>query len=246
MEMITLTKENIEKEHICCAISSNNDIQVKSKKEWLLEQLDKGLIFTKMDIRGKCFIEYLPLENAWISIKGEHMMYIDCLWVSGKFQGLGYASMLLNSCIEESKKQKKNGIVILSCQKKTPFLMDYKFLVKHGFESVDQWGDIELMYYSLHNNVSTPVFHIADSIEDGLVIYYTNQCPFNVKYTQILKDHCFQNNIPLKLIHIQNHQQALEVPTPLTTYSLFYNHNFITREVLTPNKFDKIWGEINE
>lgn len=32
MEYIQVTKENIEKEHICCAISSSNDIQVSSKK----------------------------------------------------------------------------------------------------------------------------------------------------------------------------------------------------------------------
>ena len=35
MEYIKVTNENIEKEHICCAISNNNDIQVSSKKAWL-------------------------------------------------------------------------------------------------------------------------------------------------------------------------------------------------------------------
>ena len=32
MEYIRVTKENLEKEHICCAISNNKDIQVSSKK----------------------------------------------------------------------------------------------------------------------------------------------------------------------------------------------------------------------
>ena len=32
MEIITITKENLEKEHICCAISNKEDIQVTSKK----------------------------------------------------------------------------------------------------------------------------------------------------------------------------------------------------------------------
>ena len=45
MEYIQVTKENIEKEHICCAISSNKDIQVSSKKAWLserdIEKLDR-------------------------------------------------------------------------------------------------------------------------------------------------------------------------------------------------------------
>ena len=45
MEYIRVTNENIEKEHICCAISNNNDIQVSSKKEWLKERFDDGLVF---------------------------------------------------------------------------------------------------------------------------------------------------------------------------------------------------------
>ena len=36
MDYITLTPENIGTEHICCAISNNRDVQVSSKKEWLL------------------------------------------------------------------------------------------------------------------------------------------------------------------------------------------------------------------
>lgn len=35
MELITLTHENLEQEHICCAISSNKDPQVASKKRGL-------------------------------------------------------------------------------------------------------------------------------------------------------------------------------------------------------------------
>lgn len=64
MEYIKVTKENIEKEHICCAISNNKDIQVSSKKAWLSERFDDGLVFYKSDERGKCFIEYIPAENA--------------------------------------------------------------------------------------------------------------------------------------------------------------------------------------
>lgn len=41
MKYIRVTKENIEKEHICCAISSNRDIQVISKKNWLTSVDDK-------------------------------------------------------------------------------------------------------------------------------------------------------------------------------------------------------------
>ena len=42
MELVKLTHENIDQEHICCAISNNKDIQVMSKKNWLKDRLDEG------------------------------------------------------------------------------------------------------------------------------------------------------------------------------------------------------------
>ena len=65
MEYIRITKDNLEKEHICCAISNNKDVQVSSKKAWMADRFDEGLVFLKSAERGKCFIEYIPAENAW-------------------------------------------------------------------------------------------------------------------------------------------------------------------------------------
>lgn len=56
MEYIKVTSENIEKEHICCAISNNNDIQVASKKAWLSERFEDGLVFLKSIEGGKCSV----------------------------------------------------------------------------------------------------------------------------------------------------------------------------------------------
>ena len=103
MEFIRVTNENIEKEHICCAISNNHDIQVSSKKTWLKERFDEGLIFLKSKQRGKCFIEYIPAENAWNPIDAEGYMYFDCLWLAGSFKGHGYSTELLNACVGDSK-----------------------------------------------------------------------------------------------------------------------------------------------
>ena len=77
MEYIKVTKENLEKEHICCAISNNNDVQVASKKAWLAGRFDDDLVFLKSVERGKCFIEYIPAENAWNPILADGYMYID-------------------------------------------------------------------------------------------------------------------------------------------------------------------------
>ena len=50
MEYIRITKDNIEEEHICCAISNNKDVQVSSKKAWLSERFNEVLVFLIVSI----------------------------------------------------------------------------------------------------------------------------------------------------------------------------------------------------
>ena len=80
MNYIRITKENIDKEHICCAVSGRQSV---AKKEWLKQRFDDGLVFYRSAERGKCFIEYIPAENAWVPIEADGCLYINCLWVSG-------------------------------------------------------------------------------------------------------------------------------------------------------------------
>ena len=68
MNYIRITKENIDKEHICCAMSGKQSIE---KKEWLRQRFDDGLVFCRSEERGKCFIEYIPAENAWVPIEAD-------------------------------------------------------------------------------------------------------------------------------------------------------------------------------
>ena len=126
MEYIRITKENIDKEHICCALS---DKQSLAKKEWLKQRFDEGLVFYRSAERGKCFIEYIPAENAWVPIEADGWLYIDCLWVSGSMKGHGYSNDLLAECIRDAKAQGRKGLCILSAEgRKREFLADPKFL----------------------------------------------------------------------------------------------------------------------
>ena len=53
MEYIRVTSENIDKEHICCAISNDKDIQVISKKAWLRERFEDRSCFFEKHRTGK-------------------------------------------------------------------------------------------------------------------------------------------------------------------------------------------------
>lgn len=242
MEYIRVTKENIDKEHICCAISSNKDVQVISKKDWLRDRFDDGLVFLKSVERGKCFIEYIPAENAWNPIDAKDYMYIDCLWVAGSFKGHGYSSELLEYCINDSKEKGKKGLCILCASKKKPFLSDPKFLKYKGFQVCDEADNgVELWYLPFDDVSDKPRFkecakHVYIN-ELGYVLYYTSQCPFNAKYVPMLEDIAKEHNVPFKAIHITTKKQAQSVPTPVTTYALFHDGEYLTNEQINVNKF---------
>lgn len=76
-EYINLTLENIESEHICCAIGDpKHQTGVSNKKEWIKNKLKDGHVFRKLNARGKIFIEYEPIETAWVPINGKNYEYI--------------------------------------------------------------------------------------------------------------------------------------------------------------------------
>ncbi len=242
MEYLQLTQENLEQENICCANSNAKDVQALSKKEWLKERLEEGLVFLKSEQRGKCFIEYMPAENAWVPLDASEYMYIHCFWVSGAFKGHGYSNDLLSACIKDSKEKGKKGLCILSSDKKRPFLSDPKHLAYKGFQIADT-SDIGMHLLYLPFDVSAPVPQFKEHAkhpqikEKGFVLYYTHQCPYNAKYAPLIAQIALQNSIPFKLVHIQTKEQAQALPCPCTSYALFYDGKFITNEVLSEKKF---------
>lgn len=248
MNYIKVTKENLDVEHICCAISSNKDVQVCSKKSWLRDRFDDGLVFLKSEQRGKCFIEYIPAENAWNPIDADGYTYINCLWVAGSLKGNGYSTDLLSYCIDDSKSQNKKGLCILSSAKKKPFLADPKFLKHKGFSVCDEADNgIQLWYLPLKKDALPPKFRECakhpHTPEQGYVLYYTSQCPFNAKYVPVLENVAKQHSVPFKAVHLQTKADAQTAPTPVTTYALFFNGEYVTNEQMNDAKFLKLLGK---
>ena len=251
MNYIRLTPENLEKEHICCAISSNKDPQVLSKKEWLRNRLSDGLVFLKADARGKCFIEYIPAENAWVPIEAENYMHINCLWVSGSLKGHGYADELLESCIHDAKEKGKSGITVISSPKKMPFLSDPKYLAHKGFQLADTAEPhFNLMYLPFGESSAIPRWKehvkIPKTNGSGFTLYYTCGCTFTAKYAPLIEKVALELKIPFKTIQIDTKEKAQNAPAPWTNYALFYNGNYITNEILSEKKFMSLCEELED
>ena len=76
-DFINLTAENLAEEHLCCIIRSRKAHPgVEAKRRWLAERLKEGHVFRKLDAKATAFVEYAPLEAAWVPIVGDNYIYI--------------------------------------------------------------------------------------------------------------------------------------------------------------------------
>ena len=49
-----------------------------------------------------------------------------------------------------------------------------------------------------------------------------------------------ENNVPFRSVHIESKDTAQNAPTPITTYALFCDGDYLTNEILSDKKFLKM------
>lgn len=242
MEYICINQTNIESEHICCGFSDKKCAEgYQEKKNWLKKRLKEGYTFLKADVRGKVFIEYGDAEKAWAPILAPDYTFISCFWVSGQFKNKGYAVELLQQCKHDSNG--KNGICVITANKKKPFLSDATFFKKQGFELCDtSFPYFELWYLPLRKNTQKPRFNAScknQSVRDshGIEVFYTHQCPFTSYYTHnVLANTAKKYGLDFKAHLIDSHITAQNHNTAFALYSIFLNGQFLTHEILSEKK----------
>ena len=243
-EYINLDLKNIEEEHICCAIGDPKHQEgVDKKKEWIKSKFNDGHVFRKLNARGKIFIEYEPIETAWVPIIGKNYEYIYCLWVAGSFKGNGIAKELLEYAINDAKSKKMSGICTLVSKKKKPFIGEKNFFLHFGFKVVDTIEDYELIALTFDNN-ETPKF--SDSarkmeIENkDFTIYYSNECPYVEYEVKELTEYAKSKNIKLSFIKIDTLEKAKNAPCVFNNWANFYKGKFISNTILNANSLEKL------
>lgn len=249
-KFITLTKENIDKEHICCAFSDKKCKEgYEAKKDWLRKEFDNGYVFRRIDDRAKVFIEYGPAEKGWAPIDAPNYLLINCFWVSGQYKGKGHAKTLLKYAMDDAIAQGRDGLVTIAGASKFHFMSDTKWLLRQGFEISEKLpSGFALLVKKLNPNSKTPKFKDTVSTgecpdKNGLVVYFSNRCPYaKFHVTESLVETAKKRNLPLKVIELETMEQAQSSPTPATIFSLFYNGKFVTTDisVCMDSRFDKI------
>lgn len=248
--ILQLSPNNIDSEHICCAISDkkcNEGYQLK--KEWLKKEFDTGYVFRRLDARAKVFMEYGSAEKGWAPVHAPNYLLMNCFWVSGQYKGKGYGKELLRMAMEDASAQGKNGLVTVVGTKKFHFMSDTKWLLKQGFETCQELpSGFSLLVKKINREAASPIFMdtvLSGECEDkeGLVVYYSNRCPFTEFHVRTsLTETAEKRKLPLKIIKIETMEQAQSAPTPATIFSLFYKGKFITTDLSAcmDSRFDKV------
>lgn len=223
-EFVTLTADNLDQHHLCCALGDpKHAAGVADKKAWLRERFGEGLVFRKLDVRGKVFVEYAPAEFAWRPIEAPGWLVVHCLWVSGRFAKQGYGRQLMESCLDDARAQGRAGVVIAAADRKRPFLSDPRFLKHLGFEEVDRRGVFRLYARAVRDEVVAPRFTesvAADDDADTFVARYHDQCPFNRHWAAEVVGHLEATGHRARVERIDSCAVARTVASPLGAYGL--------------------------
>ena len=249
-EFITLTPQNIDSEHICCAFSDKKCREgYELKKAWLKREFENGYVFRRLDERAKVFIEYGPAERGWVPVDAPDYLLVNCFWVSGQYQKKGYAKALLQSALDDAAARGMNGLVTAAGTKKFHFMSDTKWLLRQGFVEADTTPDgFSLLVRKLDAGAPDPKFRDCVRLGEvpdkkGVVVYYTNRCPFTEYHVRVsLAEAAAKRGIPLKVIELKTPEEARNAPSPATVFSLFYNGKFVTTDVSAcmDSRFDKL------
>jgi len=254
MTYLTLGPEDLDEHHLCCALGDpKHRAGVEAKRAWLRSRMAEGLVFRKLDVRGKVFIEYAPAEVAWRPVVAPGFLVVHCLWVSGRFAKQGHGRALLRSCMDDAERQGKAGVVVASAKRKRPFLADPRFLARMGFEVVDVAGEWRLYAWRGPAGRDARVPRLAEAVHRGaaaptsagsFVATVTDQCPFNRHWAEVVASDLRAAGHEARVRSIDTVAEAQQVASPLGAYGLTRGEGLVAHHLTTTKATGRLVGKL--
>jgi len=127
-------------------------------------------------------IEYLPIEHAPRPVKGEHLTFIDCMFVEPKQRWHHVGSELLKAC-EEKAHEHARGLAVIAYP--DSLFMPASFFIEHGFVSVADNECGAWLMMKAWDEVKPPEFMprnyspaLPQSGKTMVDVFWGGQCPF--------------------------------------------------------------------
>jgi len=249
IEIIDLTPENIADYGVCGYKDVEKHLELRRKIDWFNEYYPKGLrIKAVLSKKGgyQGMLEYIPGKYAHRPVEAEGYMFIHCIFVGFKseFKGRGYASSLIDTCIEEAKGLDMHGVAVVT--RKGSFMADKNIFLKKGFISVDAVKpDFELLVLKFNKTATDPKFKtfVLNKYDKGLTIIRSAQCPYSVKNVNAILETAKKLKIKTNLIEIRDYESAQQTPCAFGTFCIIHNNEIISHHPISNTRFENIMAK---
>jgi hypothetical protein len=250
MVIVDVNGDNVAEEGFFCYKSKPKSEGYRRKLAWLRERFSEGLRLKILyadrgDGRNRsfAFIEYIPGEYAWRAVQAAGFMVIHCLWTVGQGKGKGYATRLLDICLEDARLSGMHGVAMVTSRGN--WLTGSKFFLKQGFTAVAQAPPSFELLVKRFDDAPLPTF--SDSWEEklaqygeGLTILRSDQCPYIDASVRVLLATAEEQNIPARVIPIETPQQAQEMaPSAYGLFNVVYNGKLLSYHPIGKKDFLK-------
>jgi ribosomal protein S18 acetylase RimI-like enzyme len=238
-EIVTLNVNNIDDHDIFCLKSRFKTPSYQQKLLWVKNGFKNGLVLKilyvnegKGKLTSRGMIEYVSGKHNWRGINAVGYMVIHCLWVIGKHKGKGYGGKLVQECFNDVEEM--NGVAVVTS--KRHWLVKNKLFKKMGFIKVDDYPPHFELFAKVNNDTkNVPKFNknhgsTLKVIPEGLGIYRSPQCPYTYDMVNYVKNYAVNNEIPVKMVNIENKDQGQKGYHPYGTFYITYNAKTVTYE----------------
>lgn len=246
VEIMDLTPDNIADYGICGYKDVKKHLELRRKVDWYRKYYDKGLRIKAL-ISGnggyQGMIEYIPGRYAHRPVYAEDYMFIHCLFVGFKkeFKGRGFGSLMVDTCIEESRKSGLKGVAVVT--RKGSFMATKDIFIKKGFAQVDRAKpDFELLALKFDPRAADPRFTEVspEKYPKGLTVIRCAQCPYSVKNVDAILKTAEKMKIPAGLLELESAEMARQVPSAFGTFCIIYEGKVISHHPISNTRFENI------
>jgi GNAT superfamily N-acetyltransferase len=249
IQILDLTPDNIADYGVCGYKDVKKHLELRRKIDWFKEYYPKGLrikaLFSKKGgYQG--MLEYIPGKYAHRPVDAEGYMFIHCIFVGFRkeYKGKGYASSLIDECIEEAKNANMHGVAVVT--RKGPFMAKKDIFIKKEFVLVDTAEpDFELLVLKYNPKATNPKFrnmkrHL-ERYKKGLFIIRSVQCPYTEKNVNAILESAKEKfNLTANIIDLINASDAQQSPCAFGTFCIIYNGEIISHHPISNTRFENI------
>lgn len=244
--IIDLTPENIADYGVCGYKDTQKHLELRRKIDWFKQYYPKGLRIKALVSKTGGYqgmLEYIPGEYTHRPVKAEGYMFIHCIFVGFRveFKGKGYASAMLDECIQEAKEQGKVGVAVVT--RKGSFMAKKDIFLKKDFHVVDTAKpDFELLALKFKPDAANPKFAIpnTDAYKDGLTVIRSPQCPYSVKNVDAIMVTAKEMGLNAKLLDLTTAEAAQQSPCAFGTFCIINNGEILSHHPISNTRFENI------